>query len=176
MSLLNWHSLKPIKINDINLTISWATDGNNKVYCSRADIRLYVKDYPTTYGVNLKRWELLHLGKFIEDACKGSTQKQMTFDELTIESSSDGLLLSKRKNRLIIKKKDLSTIEMFIPGVAYILSLLRPEAYIGCLTLPRSVEDAFIFSTLIKSEIKSIDEPFKEEEMISSNKLPAENL
>ncbi len=176
MSTLNWHSLKAIKINDLRLTISWATDGNNKVCCGRADLRLFVNDYPTSYGVNFKRWELIQLGTFIQEVLKGNAPSQKVVDELTIESTTGGIMLLKRKHRLCVQNKDLPLLEMYLCGVIFILSLLRPEEFVACMVGGRGIEDAFIFSTLVKSEIRSIDEPFKEEEIITGNKLPVESV
>uniref|UniRef100_A0A158P4C2 Uncharacterized protein n=1 Tax=Tetranychus urticae TaxID=32264 RepID=A0A158P4C2_TETUR len=176
MSTLNWHSLKAVKINDLRLTISWSTDGNNRVCCGRVDLRLFVNDFPTSYGVNLKRWELIQLGVFITEVLKGNTPCQKVVDELTIESTTGGIMLLKRKHRLCIQNKDLPTLEMYLCGVIFILSLLRPEEFVACMVAGRAIEDAFIFSTLVKSEIKSIDEAFKEEEIITGNKLPVETV
>uniref|UniRef100_A0A158P577 Uncharacterized protein n=1 Tax=Tetranychus urticae TaxID=32264 RepID=A0A158P577_TETUR len=148
MSTLNWHSLKAVKINDLRLTLSWATDGNGKIVCSRADLRLFVKDYPTSYGVNMKRWELIQLDIFIQEVLKGNTPAQKVVDELTIESTSGGIMLIKRNHRLCIQEKDIAPLDIYLCGVNFILSVLRPREFVCCPIAPaRTIEDAFIFST-----------------------------
>ena len=174
ISTLNWRSLKPIKINNIRLTFSWGSDASNKTICCRIDIRLFVNGIPTSYGVNLTRWELIHLGGFISEKFNMPTPQIKTFYELTLESSNEGLLLTKRKGRLFIKNDELPKIEMFIPGLNYIACLMKPENLIN--KNERSFEDAFIYSCLLKSEILSIDQSPPEEEIIKNNKLSADNL
>lgn len=171
-STLNWHSFKPIYINDNQrLTVSWGTDGNGETVCTRADIRLYIDFIPTTYGVTLKRWELLQLIPFVKAVLFGTSEKEKVIDELTIKSCGEDITLNKRNKSVTIHRKDFNRLCDLIPGVCYILQVLRPSS--SCNYPTKLFEDIFIYSNLIKHD-NHIDEPWKEEEIIRNNKINME--
>ena len=165
VNTLNWCSLKPIKINNLRFTFSIGRDSSNKTVCIRIDLRLFVNGLPTTYGVNLTRWELIQLGAYIFEKQSLSTVENKSFYELSIESSNNGLSLTKRRGRLFIKNNELSVLTMYIPGLNYLACCFKPDELEK---VDRSFEDIFIYSTLIKDEIKTIDE-----ELIITGKLTA---
>lgn len=168
-SNLNWHSFKPININDSQrLTISWGTDGNGSICCTRVDIRLYIDYIPTTYGVVLKRWELLQIVGFIKSVLSGMQEKEKVIDELTMEISGEDILLTKRGKHTTIQRKDFNRLCDLIPGVSYILQVLRPS--INCYYPARVFEDIFIYASLIK-DVNHIDEPWKDEDILKNKKL-----
>ena len=67
MPILTWFSLKPLPLNpEYKITISYGVDEYDMITCTRVDLRAYYNGWPTRNGINLKRWELLQLGRYID--------------------------------------------------------------------------------------------------------------
>ena len=170
---LNWHSLSQIKINpNQSFIISWGTDGNNEIVCSRVHLRYYVGGIPTRYGVALKRWELSRLADFIIGNHTGTNvQHQDQIDKLTIENTDCGdFVLFERDRRISIRKDDVQKVLNLIPGLCFILSLLRTEG--ECPN--KLLEDVFIWSRIIKE--KDINTVWDEEECLVTGKLTLDQI
>lgn len=135
-----------------------------------------MNEYPTSCGVNLKRWELYNLGRFIhhveEDIERGCESGKGEYEEIKMTLTQNGIIIRKKKHWIMLKKDDYLLIKQFIPGAVYLMGLLRPLEMIKDETAGQLLEDVYIFSLLLKTP--EFDSKWVEEEMIIKQKLTDE--
>lgn len=159
MPSIHWYSLKPFTFSQLQkITVSYGIDGE-EVICVRADIRGYYNSFPTRNGVNLKRWELIQLGRFLSDIDQNASYLEETADELTMTKLENGMIsLNKRYHRYLIDNSSIHALREIIPGVCLMLEILRDPI---ARHPPDLLQDVFIYSQVIGDSPGLISEPWE---------------
>ena len=147
---LKWHSLNKIRWDNTVFTFSYGTDNLNDVVCCRLDLRYYVNDYPSVeVEVQLKKWELIQLEKFIPVFLKSKDRENLshTVDDLKITADKYEIKLFKNDKHAAIDEGVAECFHASIPGFLYLFDLFKRKP-----TDPKPwiLIDAFLYTMTIK--------------------------